>query len=71
MAEKQGYNMTSSVEQMVNNTYLRKISESMMLSNDPGTFVLHPMYVMLQEQSPMGMLRQFELKLTPSFKPST
>lgn len=30
-------------------------------SNDPQFKMLHPMYVMLQEQSPMGMLRDFKV----------
>ena len=40
---------------------MKTISQKMMLNNDPGSFVMHPMYVMLQEESPMGMLRTFNL----------
>lgn len=60
--ENIGYNLTATVAIAVNNTFMQSISQKMMLSNDPGRFVLHPMYVMLQEQSPMGMLRNFELR---------
>lgn len=56
-----GYNITAAVESASSSAALKAISDTMMLSNDPGRFILHPMYVMLQEQSPMGMMRQFEI----------
>ena len=45
--ESAGFNLTETVSGTLNNTFVSSISQKMMLSNDPGRFVMHPMYVML------------------------
>ena len=46
---KRGYNITAGVESLTNNQLIKTVSDNMLLNNDPGKFVMHPMYVMLQE----------------------
>ena len=41
---------------------MKAVSDNIMLNNDPGRFIMHPMYVLLQEQSPMGMMRKYEIR---------
>lgn len=43
------------------NNFLENVHSIMQGSTEPQFKMLHPMYVMLQEQSPMGMLRDFKV----------
>lgn len=56
VSKKLGYNVSNEVDV---NKYLEAFTNNNDLDQDK---LLHPMYVMLQEQSPMGMLRDFHIK---------
>ena len=63
MAESAGFseqNITEKALAASPNKYLKMVTQQM-AQRDPNMHLIHPMYVKLQELSPMGMMREYTI----------